>query len=155
MVQRDRIWNSHRPRLGAQRDGEPRRRQDVKKSGWSANRQSAADAHVGDGGTAAFATLSVSLSVCQSVSLAAIREKFMPKLHYKVVEHDGGWAYRLNDVFSEPFHDKAAALAAARRVAKEQHVPGDTTRIEYQDADGKWHAELSEGDDRPDVDVES
>ncbi len=79
----------------------------------------------------------------------------MSKLHYKVVEHDGGWAYRLNDVFSEPFHDKAAALAAARRVAKEQHVPGDTTRIEYQDADGKWHTELSEGDDRPDVDVES
>lgn len=113
----------------------------------SPNRRPAADTPAGGGGTSAFATL--------SVSLAAVREKFMSKLHYKVVEHDGGWAYRLNDVFSEPFHDKAAALAAARRVAKEQHVPGDTTRIEYQDADGKWHTELSEGDDRPDVDVES
>jgi len=79
----------------------------------------------------------------------------MPTLHYKVVEHDGGWAYRLNDVFSEPFRDKASALAAARRVAREQRTPGDTTLIEYEDTDGKWHTELSEGDDRPEVDVVS
>ena len=79
----------------------------------------------------------------------------MPKLHYKVVQHDGGWAYRLDDVFSEPFADKAAALAAARRVAAEQRVPGDTTQIEFQDGAGKWHVEMSEGDDRPDADVVS
>ena len=79
----------------------------------------------------------------------------MQKIHYKVVEHDGGWAYRLNDAFSEPFPDKATALAAARRVAAEQRVPGDTTQIEFQDADGHWHLELSEGDDRPDADVVS
>ena len=79
----------------------------------------------------------------------------MQKLHYKVVQHDGGWAYRLNDVFSEAFVDKATALAAAKRVAAEQRVPGDTTQIEFQDADGKWHIEVSEGDDRPDADVSS
>ena len=77
----------------------------------------------------------------------------MPKLHYKVVKHDGGWAYRLNDVFSEPFPSMASALAAARRVAAEQHVPGDTRWIEYQDATGAWRTELSRGDDRPDADV--
>jgi hypothetical protein len=79
----------------------------------------------------------------------------MAKIHYKVVEHDGGWAYRLDDVFSEPFPTKAAALAVARRVAAEQHVPGDTTHIEYQDAAGLWHVELSDGNDRPDADVVS
>ncbi len=79
----------------------------------------------------------------------------MPKLHYRVVPHDGGWAYRLGDVFSEPFPSKAAALAAAKRVAAEQQVPGDTTQIEYQDEAGRWHTELSEGDDRPDADVSS
>jgi hypothetical protein len=77
----------------------------------------------------------------------------MAKIHYKVVEHDGGWAYKLDDVFSEPFRSKAAALAAAKRVAAEQHIPGDLTRIEYQDEAGKWHLELSEPDDRPEADV--
>jgi hypothetical protein len=77
----------------------------------------------------------------------------MPKIHYRVVPHDGGWAYRLGDVYSEPFSDRASALAAARRVAAEQHMPGDTTDIEYQDETGKWHIELSEGTDRPDADV--
>jgi hypothetical protein len=75
------------------------------------------------------------------------------KIHYRIVAHDGGWAYKLNDVFSEPFASKSAALAAAKRVAAEQHVPGDTTHIEYQDDAGTWHSELSEGDDRPDADV--
>jgi hypothetical protein len=89
-----------------------------------------------------------------SVRMAA-KGEIMAKLHYRVVQHDGGWAYQLNDVFSEPFRDKATALAAARRVAAEQRIPGDTTRIEFQDADGRWHTELSEGDDRPDADVVS
>jgi len=77
----------------------------------------------------------------------------VPKLHYRIVQHDGGWAYRLDDVFSEPFPTKARALAAARRVVAEQRVPGDTTQIEYQDATGQWHTELAEGVDRPDADV--
>jgi hypothetical protein len=78
----------------------------------------------------------------------------MSKLHYRVVPHDGGWAYRLGDVFSEPFRTKAAALAAAKRVAAEQRVPGETTQIEFQDESGRWHVELSDGSDRPEADVE-
>jgi hypothetical protein len=85
----------------------------------------------------------------------AARNLVMPKIHYRVVQHDGGWAYTLNDVFSEPFRDRATALAAARRVAAEQRVPGNTTHIEFQDSAGVWHTELSEGDDRPDADVTS
>jgi hypothetical protein len=77
----------------------------------------------------------------------------MAHIHYRIVAHDGGWAYTLDNVFSEPFPSRAAALAAAKRVAAEQHVPGNTTRIEFQDEAGKWHAEVSEGTDRPDADV--
>ncbi|MCB8876841.1 DUF2188 domain-containing protein [Acidisoma silvae] len=77
----------------------------------------------------------------------------MAKIHYKIVQHDGGWAYTLNDVFSEPFRSKEIALAAAKRVAAEQHVPGDSALISYQDEKGQWHEEMSQGDDRPDADV--
>ncbi len=78
----------------------------------------------------------------------------MTKLHYKIVQHDGGWAYQLDGAFSEPFKTHDAALKAARRVAAEQHIPGETRTIEYQTSDGKWHTELAMGIDRPDVDVE-
>ena len=33
----------------------------------------------------------------------------MARIHYRIVAHDGGWAYKLNDVFSEPFPSKSAA----------------------------------------------
>ena len=49
----------------------------------------------------------------------------MTKAHYEVVEHDGGWAYKLEGVFSETFPTRAAAQAAANRAAAEQRVPGE------------------------------
>lgn len=78
----------------------------------------------------------------------------MSHVTYKVVQHDGGWAYTVDGVFSEPFPSHAAALAAARRVAREQRVPGRTEAIEYETADGKWHTETASGSDRPQTDVE-
>lgn len=77
----------------------------------------------------------------------------MAQIHYKIVQHDGGWAYKLDDVFSEPFPSRDAALAAARRVIAEQRIPDETHTIEYQDANGAWHTEISRGDDRPEADV--
>jgi hypothetical protein len=78
----------------------------------------------------------------------------MTTIHYKIVPHDGGFAYKLGDVFSEPFPTHDGALRAAHRVAREQHVPGETRVIEYQDAAGQWHTETAQGDDRPEVDVQ-
>ena len=63
----------------------------------------------------------------------------MAHLTYKIVQHDGGWAYTVDGVFSEAFATHAAALAAAKRAATEQRVPGRTEVIEYETADGKWH----------------
>lgn len=77
----------------------------------------------------------------------------MTKIQYRIVQHDGGWAYTLNGAFSETFPSHDAAYAAARRVADEQRVPGDTTVIEYETEDGVWHTETSEGIDRPEADV--
>ena len=77
----------------------------------------------------------------------------MPTITYAVVQHDGGWAYKLDGVFSETFRTHDAALAAARRAAAEQRVPGEDTGITWEDSSGRWHEEISEGDDRPDTEV--
>jgi len=77
----------------------------------------------------------------------------MTKITYEIVEHDGGWAYRVDGVFSETFPSHDLARKAAERAAKEQVVPGNTTGIEYEDKDGRWHDELSVGRDRPVTDV--
>jgi hypothetical protein len=77
----------------------------------------------------------------------------MSHVTYKVVQHDGGWAYTVDGTYSETFRSHDAALAAARRAASEQRVAGDTAGINYETSDGRWHEELSEGDDRPETDV--
>jgi hypothetical protein len=77
----------------------------------------------------------------------------MSHVTYEIVQHDGGWAYKVEGVFSEPFATHAQALAAARAAAEEQRVPGYTEVIEYEDEKGKWHVETASGSDRPDTDV--
>lgn len=77
----------------------------------------------------------------------------MTEIHYQVVEHDGGWAYRLDGAYSETFRTREDAHAAAEAVAAEQATPGDSEAISYQDGAGEWHDEVAEGDDRPSVDV--
>src|SRR5271165_7598497 len=51
-----------------------------------------------------------------------IQEEITRMIHvtYAVVEHDGGWAYKVGDVFSETFPTRALAHAAAERAAREQ-----------------------------------
>ena len=78
----------------------------------------------------------------------------MTNVHYVVVEHDGGWAYKVGDVFSETFRTHDDAHAAAEIAAAEQKRGGDDAAIEYQDAAGKWRVESAKGEDRPDTDVE-
>ena len=73
----------------------------------------------------------------------------MAEVTYAVVEHDGGWAYKVGDVFSETFATRDAAHAAAESAAAEQRRAGDGEAIEYQDADGRWTVEDAKGDDRP------
>jgi uncharacterized protein DUF2188 len=78
----------------------------------------------------------------------------MTKVTYVIVEHDGGWAYKVGDVFSETFGSHDAALAAARIAALEQQQPGESAGISWEDKQGRWHEEVSKGDDRPVTDVE-
>jgi hypothetical protein len=71
------------------------------------------------------------------------------KVIYEVVEHDGGWAYKVGDVLSETFATHDEALAAAKMAAARQQLPDETHDIEYQGDDNRWHLEQSPGNDRP------
>jgi hypothetical protein len=78
----------------------------------------------------------------------------MAEVVYRIVEHDGGWAYTALGVFSETYPSHQGALAAARRAAAEQGVSGETKMIEYETEDGQWLTERAEGGDRPRTRVE-
>jgi hypothetical protein len=73
----------------------------------------------------------------------------MVMVRYEIVEHDGGWAYKVGDALSETFPSHEAALKAASAAAARQTLPGTTDGIVYQDKDGRWHEELADGRDRP------
>jgi hypothetical protein len=78
----------------------------------------------------------------------------MTDITYIIVEHDGGWAYKVGDTFSETFASHDAALKAAKRAAGEQELPGETEGIIYEDKNAVWRQEVSSGDDRPTTHVE-
>ena len=78
----------------------------------------------------------------------------MSHVTYDVVEHDGGFAYKVGDVFSETFPSHQAAHDAAAAAARRQQVGGNDEAIQYQDAKGAWHEEQASGGDRPQADVE-
>lgn len=77
----------------------------------------------------------------------------MPIVKYEIVEHDGGFAYRVNGALSETFPSHDAALKAAQKAAARQTVAGPTDGIVYQDSEGRWHRELADGHDRPATEV--
>lgn len=77
----------------------------------------------------------------------------MVKVKYEVVEHDGGWAYKVDDVVSETFPSHEAARKAASDAAARQTVAGQTSGIVYEDRDGRWHEEVADGRDRPSTEV--
>lgn len=78
----------------------------------------------------------------------------MTKVTYEIVEHDGGWAYRMGGTYSETFRSHDDALAAAKIAAAEQQVAGTTEGISYEDSAGRWHGEVASGDDRPEAEVQ-
>ena len=73
----------------------------------------------------------------------------MAKVVYEIVEHDGGWAYRVGDTLSETFPTDDLARQAADRAAGEQRLAGETAQIEHEDSRGKLRDELSRGREVP------
>ena len=42
----------------------------------------------------------------------------MTRIIYEIVEHDGGWAYKVGDVFSEPFPSHDGPQSSGARSAR-------------------------------------
>jgi len=78
----------------------------------------------------------------------------MTTLVYHIVQHDGGWAYKVGDTFSESFPTHDLARRAADVAAREQRLSGSTVAISWEDERGIWHEEVDEGWDRPDTVIE-
>ena len=78
----------------------------------------------------------------------------MTKITYDIVEHDGGWTYWVDGAFSETFPSPDLARGAAEGAAKGQTIPGLAAGMSYEDEAGRWQAEMSAGDDRPQTDIE-
>jgi uncharacterized protein DUF2188 len=57
----------------------------------------------------------------------------MAKIVYQIVQHDGGWAYKVDGSFSESYRNHEDAVAAAKRAAAEQERNTRTRR-----ASGMW-----------------
>ena len=54
----------------------------------------------------------------------------MAKLTYKIVEHDGGWAYMVGSTFSETFPTRQDYRRASEIASAEQQVAGTTDGIQ-------------------------
>jgi hypothetical protein len=78
----------------------------------------------------------------------------MAEIVYEVVEHDGGWAYKVGDVFSERFDTHEDARKAADNAASRHELSGGDEVITYQDEEGREHIEVAVGEDRPETTVE-
>lgn len=78
----------------------------------------------------------------------------MVQVTYRIVEHDGGWAYQLGGTYSETYRDHDSARAAAVAAAREQKVPDQDAFIEYENTSGEWLTERADGHDRPETTVE-
>lgn len=67
----------------------------------------------------------------------------MTKIVYEIIQHDGGWAYRVGKVISETFRTREDAHSAARLAAERQHGSVPQHDIEFEDSNYHWHTERS------------
>ena len=67
----------------------------------------------------------------------------MSKVVYEIIQHDGGWAYRVGKVVSEPFRTREEAHEAAQQAADRQRGGVSQHDVEFEDSNYHWHTERS------------
>lgn len=71
----------------------------------------------------------------------------MTAVTYRIVEHNGGWAYQLGSTYSETYPSHDTARSAAAGVAMAQKVPAEAAFIEYEAEPGQWVTERADGEE--------
>ena len=70
----------------------------------------------------------------------------MTKITYEIVEHDGGWAYRADGVFSETFpsHDLARKRRSVQQRSRgsRERRPASSTRTRMAAGTMKWRGAM-------------
>jgi hypothetical protein len=80
----------------------------------------------------------------RSSSLSRVsRINEMSKITYRVVKHDGGWAYEANGTYSEQFQTREAARKAARLAATAKAAANEIVPTSYDDKNGQWYDDCS------------
>jgi hypothetical protein len=62
----------------------------------------------------------------------------MSTITYRVVKHEGGWAYEAGGLYSAHFQTREAARQAARWAATAQFAGNKITAPSYEDENGQW-----------------
>ena len=78
-----------------------------------------------------------------------ILEDGMADIVYNIVKHAEGWAYQVGGTYSETFRSHDSAREAARDAARHHSQSGQTVGIIFENSNGEWREELSDGTDRP------
>lgn len=73
----------------------------------------------------------------------------MTEVIYEIGEHDGGWAYKVGNVYSDPIAPAKAFMQPRPKSLWNSACPGETEAIQFEDAKGQWHTETAQGGDRP------
>jgi Uncharacterized protein conserved in bacteria (DUF2188) len=60
------------------------------------------------------------------------------RVTYRVVKHDGGWAYETDGSYSRQFRTREAARKAARLAAAEQTSAYGTSARPSKNEEGQW-----------------
>ena len=61
----------------------------------------------------------------------------MAKAHYEIVEHDGGWAYRLRGHILGDFCHQSRRRSSRSSCCSRQKLPGESEDIEFEDSKGR------------------
>ena len=77
----------------------------------------------------------------------------MSEVTYEIVEHDGGWAYKVDGALSRCSRPMRQRSRQHRPPPLSRKPPARPKRLNTKTRKGKWHTETARGSDRPETHI--